>query len=433
MIICLTRVKKHGIIRALQEIIMAKPTAKSILIDALNSVIRNKGNKAAASRELGIPRTTLIERIEQAQLQGVKPTMVPPDAEAALIEQQYAHDAEMRDMKRQVDVLAKENLSHQKLKNSLIKADNHIIKPPKWLTKTTPAKGAPGVPTIFLSDFHWGEVVYKEAVNGINEYDRTIALRRFKNVIDTTIDLCTNHMVNPKYPGIICALGGDMISGDIHDELAESNDGSNIEHVLDLLDNLTWALGKFADVFGKVFVPCTFGNHSRTYKQYRHKQAAKTNYDWMLYNLLARHFKNDKRIQFQIPTGFDTVYKVYGVNYLLTHGDRLGVAGGTGIVGMLGPIARGVQKIKQEYNNQNKTIDYVIMGHYHQYISLKGCIVNGSTKGYDEYAYSNRFTSERPQQALWFTHPEYGVTFQVPVVVDEPIKKKSKDWVSWAS
>ena len=238
-------------------------------------------------------------------------------------------------------------------------------------------------------------------------------------------------MVNPKYPGIICALGGDMISGDIHDELAENNDGSNIEHVLDLLDNMTWALEKFAKVFGKVFVPCTFGNHSRTYKQYRHKQAAKTNYDWMLYNLLARHFKNDKRIQFQIPTGFDTIYKVYGVNYLLTHGDRLGVAGGTGIVGMLGPIARGVQKIKQEYNNRNKTIDYVLLGHYHQYISLKGTIVNGSTKGYDEYAYSNRFTSERPQQALWFTHPEYGVTFQVPVVVDEPKGSKSKEWVSW--
>ena len=64
---------------------MAKPTAKNILIDALNTVINNKGNKAAASRELGIPRTTLLERIEQAQLQGIKPTVVPPDAEAALI------------------------------------------------------------------------------------------------------------------------------------------------------------------------------------------------------------------------------------------------------------------------------------------------------------------------------------------------------------
>jgi len=410
---------------------MGKTTAKTVLIEALNAVINNKGNKAAASRELGIPRTTLLERIEQAQLQGIKPTVVPPDAEAALIEQQYEHDSEVRELKKKVEVLAKENLAHQRLKDSLIKAETHVAKPPKWLTKNTPAKGAPGVPTIFLSDFHWGEVVDEQAVNGINKYDREIALKRFKNVVDTTIDLCTNHMVNPKYPGLVCALGGDMISGDIHDELAENNDGTNIEHVLDLLDNMTWALERFAKVFGKVFVPCTYGNHSRTYKQYRHKQAAKTNYDWMLYNLLARHFKNDKRIQFQIPTGFDTVYKVYGVNYLLTHGDRLGVAGGTGIVGMLGPIARGVQKIKQEYHNRNKTIDYVLLGHYHQYISLKGTIVNGSTKGYDEYAYSNRFTSERPQQALWFTHPEYGVTFQVPVVVDEPKGSKSKEWVSW--
>ncbi len=405
---------------------------KNKLIDALNAVISAKGNKAAAARILGIPRTTLLERLEQAQLKGVKPTMVPPDAEAALIEKQFEHDAEMRILKRQVEVLAKENVSHQRIKDSLIKADTYVAKPPKWLTKSSPARGAPGVPTIFLSDFHWGEVVVKEAVGGINEYDRTIASRRLRTVIETTIDLCTNHMVNPKYPGIVVALGGDMISGDIHDELAENNDGSNIEHVLDLIDELSWGLEKFADVFGKVFVPCTFGNHSRTYKQYRHKQAAKTNYDWMLYNLLSRHFKNDDRIQFQIPSGFDTVYKIFGVSYLLTHGDRLGVAGGSGIVGMLGPIARGVQKIKQEYNNRNKTIDYVILGHYHQYISLKGTIVNGSTKGYDEYAYSNRFVSERPQQALWFTHPQYGVTFQVPVVAENSVAAKSNDWVQWS-
>lgn len=410
---------------------MARTTNKSTLIDTLNAVIKNKGNKAAASRSLGIPRTTLLERIEAAKLQGVKPTIVPPDAEAALIEKDFEHDAEVRELKKKIEALAKDNISHQRLKDSLIKAEKHVVKPPKWLIKSTPAKGAPGVPTIFLSDFHWGEVVDEQAVNGINKYDRNIALKRFKNVIETTIDLCTNHMVNPKYPGIVVPLGGDMISGDIHDELAENNDGTNIEHVLDLLDHLTWGLEKFANVFGNVFVPCTFGNHSRTYKQYRHKQAAKTNYDWMLYNLLARHFKNDKRIQFQIPTGFDTVYKIYGVSYLLTHGDRLGVAGGSGIVGMLGPIARGVQKIKQEYNNQNKTIDYVILGHYHQYISLKGTIVNGSTKGYDEYAYSNRFVSERPQQALWFTHPQYGVTFQVPVVADTSNVTKSQDWVSW--
>ena len=47
---------------------------------------------------------------------------------------------------------------------------------------------------------------------------------------------------------------------------------------------------------------------------------------------------------------------------LLTHGDRLGVRGGTGIVGMLGPIARGVQKVRSEYANLNKSIDYGYYG-----------------------------------------------------------------------
>ena len=103
-------------------------------------------------------------------------------------------------------------------------------------------------------------------------------------------------------------------------------------------------------------------------------------------------------------------------------------------MGMLGPIARGVQKVRSEYSNFRKSIDYVIMGHYHQYISIKGAIVNGSLKGYDEYAMSNRFAFEIPKQALWFTHPQYGITFQVPVVAEQGVPKKpKKEWLRWAA
>ena len=150
--------------------------------------------------------------------------------------------------------------------------------------------------------------------------------------------------------------------------------------------------------------------------------------------MLEKYFSKDKRVNFLIPTAYDAYYKVYDTNYLLTHGDRLGVRGGTGIVGMLGPIARGVQKVKSEYANQKKPVDYILMGHFHQYISLKDAIVNGSIKGYDEYALSGRFAYERPQQALWFTHPVYGITFQVPVQsVQKEIKKPKESWVSWRS
>jgi DNA repair exonuclease SbcCD nuclease subunit len=148
--------------------------------------------------------------------------------------------------------------------------------------------------------------------------------------------------------------------------------------------------------------------------------------------MLEKYFSKDKRVNFLVPTSYDAYYKIYNLNYLLTHGDRLGVRGGAGIVGMLGPIARGVQKVKAEYSNQKKPIDYVLMGHFHQYISLKDAIVNGSVKGYDEYALSGRFSYEKPQQALWFTHPTYGITFQVPVQSEPQISKKpTESWVSW--
>ena len=76
----------------------------------------------------------------------------------------------------------------------------------------------------------------------------------------------------------------------------------------------------------------------------------------MLYNILEKHFKNagDDRVQFMIPTGYDAYYKVYDTTYLLTHGDRIGSRGGAGLLGMMGPIARGVQKVKTEYANHDK-------------------------------------------------------------------------------
>ena len=404
-------------------------------LEAINALVVAKGNKAEAAKTLGIPRTTLIGRLEAAEREGIVPTVNAPDTDAALIEQKILYDMQISDLKKQVKELALDNITAEQIRKTVFKLHNRTAKPPKWLRKNSPAHGAPGVPTLFLSDLHWGEVVNPDEVSGLNKYDRSIAKARLKSTIESTIDLCTNHMVNPKYPGIVLCLGGDMISGHIHEELTETNDGTNIEHVLELFDHLTWAIDSLADVFGKVFVPCAFGNHGRMFRQYRHKQAAATSFDWMLYTMLEKHYTNakDKRVQFQINYGFDSYYKIYDVNYLLTHGDRLGVKGGSGVVGMLGPISRGVAKVKAEYATHKKPIDYVIMGHWHQYLSLKGIIVNGSLKGYDEYAMSNRFSYEEPRQALWFTHPKYGITFQLPVISEQALDRKPKsEWVKWA-
>ena len=73
----------------------------------------------------------------------------------------------------------------------------------------------------------------------------------------------------------------------------------------------------------------------------------------------------------------------------------------------------------------------MLLGHWHQLIQLQRLIVNGSLKGYDEYAYINNFPFEPPRQALWLTHPEYGITFSAPILVDNFERVNQSEWVKW--
>jgi hypothetical protein len=45
--------------------------------------------------------------------------------------------------------------------------------------------------------------------------------------------------------------------------------------------------------------------------------------------------------------------------------------------------------------------------------------VNGSLKGYDEYAKDGGFGFERPQQALFFVTPEHGIVQRLPVFAEK--------------
>jgi hypothetical protein len=74
----------------------------------------------------------------------------------------------------------------------------------------------------------------------------------------------------------------------------------------------------------------------------------------------------------------------------------------------------------------------MMCGHWHQYIHLSRLIVNGSLKGYDEYAYQNNFGFEEPQQALFVVHPRHGITYRMPVNCEPAPKPRTTEWVSHA-
>jgi hypothetical protein len=308
------------------------------------------------------------------------------------------------------------------------KLETEKLRIPEWVVKPTVTADAPGVPGLMLSDLHWGEKVKREQVNGVNEFDLNIARRRLRNVVEKTVKLCKILDPGMRYPGIVVKLGGDMVGGNIHDELTATNEANIMPVVLDLYRNLVPAISMFADVFGNVFLPCVSGNHDRSTFKTWHKDRNDTSFGWLLYQFLAERFSNDKRVSFYIPDSADALYRIYSTRYLLTHGDQF--RSGDSIIGPIGPLMRGNQKKQQRNAAVDQSYDIMECGHWHQRIVLSHLMVNSCLKGYDEYAADNNYRFEPPSQNLCTTHPDIGVNWAMPVFCDPPAKRDATPWVS---
>jgi hypothetical protein len=343
---------------------------------------------------------------------------------------------ELLDNKRTIAQLRKEEDTAQAIRQEIFGLAAHTCTPPDWLTGKGTKNGARGGPVTIWSDWHYGEVVNPDEIGGVNIFNQNVAKRRIRKLTDITIDLCTNHMgrAGVAYPGMVVCLGGDMIGGDIHEELIATNDRTPHQSVHDLVDLIGAGLEAMASKFGRVFVPCVVGNHGRSTRKPSFKRRVFTNYDWSIYCTLERDFRKDKRIQIMVPNEADAHFSVFGHRFLLTHGDSLGVKGGDGIIGAMGPIMRGLVKLHNSKAQVGMDFDTALICHWHQYFSLPGLVVNGALKGYDEFSYlALRAKYQRPTQALLFAHPEHGITAQWPVYLEpKQAAAHEKVWVEWA-
>jgi hypothetical protein len=409
------------------------PEKKFLLQEALDLVTEHK-TAHAASAVSGIAHSTLQNRYKSALKHGMEPAtrvLKVKENKIPLLENQIKLlRAELKNHD------AKEYAAAD-IKEKIFKVSNVQPKTPDWVIKTPKkTEGLPGVPTLFCSDWHWGEVVDPNQIAFKNSFNPRIARQRAQSLVKHTIDLLFNHMVNPTYPGIVLVLGGDMFSGDIHEELAESNEQSTMESLIDLFGVMIWVIESLLDYFPRIFIPCVTGNHGRMTRKPRHKNRVYTNFDWLLYQLLQKHFhpgggKKDERVSFQISDGSDAYFRIYDHRYLLTHGDQF--RGGDGVIGPLGPIIRGDHRKRTRQSQIDQDYDTLLLGHFHQLMQLRRVIVNGSLKGYDEYAWAGNFPFEEPRQALWLTHPKHGITISMPVHVSDDENKEAPKETEWVS
>lgn len=408
---------------------MAQPNLSHIDLQQALDAVAKHGTVTAAAGALKMNRNTFATRVQLARHAG----LVPGGDPVVLDNHEIASlKAQVNTLTRELTAARETALTAETIKRKIIGLKQNVetvredVLP--FLQDALKNSGSPGVPTLFCSDWHWGEHVDAAQVGGVNKFDVHTAKKRVDRLMHTAVRLLS--IISPKmdYPGIVFALGGDMISGNIHEELTATNEINSMPAVLDLYSELVACIDYLLDHFPKVFVPCVTGNHGRDTRKIWSKDRHHTSFDWLLYCFLAKRFENDKRVTFLIPDGPDAYYRIFSHRYLLTHGDQF--RGGDGMIGALGPITRGDHKKRSRNSQVNMAYDTLLLGHWHQYIHLGKLIVNGSLKGYDEYAYANNFPFGIPEQALWITHPVHRVTFRMPVHLADTAVDKKADWVS---
>lgn len=287
---------------------------------------------------------------------------------------------------------------------------------PKWTAPRKTRKAHHATALLLLSDLHLDEVVNPAEINGLNAYDRAIAEQRLTAVVEGTIELCDRYVAGVELDGIVVAALGDILTGDIHDELARTNEAPVMDSVTHWVPLLGAALTRLADAFGAVHVPCVDGNHDRFYKRTPAKQRSTSSVAWVFYNWLASLLGDDPRITFSITPAPEQVVGIYDTRFLLSHGDGFRSAGGIG--GIYPSLLKWLHRKHRQFEATGQPWDVALFGHWHQYITGPDWQGNGSLKGFDEYAASAGFNPEPARQALSIVTPERGITQQMPVYAD---------------
>jgi hypothetical protein len=271
--------------------------------------------------------------------------------------------------------------------------------------------GHQGVALVQLSDWHFEERVDAHTINGMNEYNLDIAAVRWTKCIQNILKLVNKERATVKIETLLLWLGGDFITGYIHEELEEGNYLSPTEATRFAKEKIIVAI-KFLLEYGnfkKLLIPCNFGNHGRTTKKPRFSTGYKNSYEWMMYKDIADYFKDQPKVEFIIPNGLFAYVDVMGHMCRFWHGDSIKYSGGIG--GLTIPLIKAIQR----YDQQQKA-DYNFMAHYHQlWQATKNCIVNGSGIGFSPYAQRIGASPEEPVQSFCIIDEKYGLTIKTPI------------------
>lgn len=323
------------------------------------------------------------------------------------------HSEEVKDLKKKLKryekLLEDYKKSHGSIANFFDSIKDYIptyaptpinYKPQKPKTRTNCGMA------MLICDTHYGAIQPASEVEGFGEYSPELCEHRCEKFTQNVIEWA--NLQRSAYPieNLHILVAGDLISGDIHDELRVTNAFPVTKQVVGASHILARQILMAAQHFKIVNIHFIVeDNHARLTKKPQAKEAGINSLNYIVGNMTNILVSKQKNVEFHIYPQYEAVVNVEGRRYLLLHGHNIMGWGGIPYYGIDRKTAK--EAIKRMNASHGLRFDKVIMGHLHHPVSHPIYWIGGSVSGTDAYDHKNGRHSA-PSQASWLVHPKHG-------------------------
>jgi len=271
---------------------------------------------------------------------------------------------------------------------------------------------APVAACMHSTDGHHGAMQEASEIEGFNEFSPEIGEMRQLGFARDVVEWTELHRHSYAIDELHHLVTGDMISGDIHEDLRVTNAWPAPVQAIRAGELLAKQIEITAPHFEKVVVEFIVSdNHGRMTKKPQAKEAGlnSLNYvvGWYAKALLADH----ANVTFNIYPMHETIVHVLNRQYLICHGHD--------VIGWMGLPWYGIhRKVSREaVARMQLVMDDIakahqigfhkyVFGHYHTPVDLPLYMASGSVSGCDALdRKQGRYA--KPSQSAWMVHPEW--------------------------
>jgi len=336
-------------------------------------------------------------------------------------------DAELKDLKKRYEAAVKDAV----LTEDILATAHEVFGREAPIKARAPHIGRSDIredAILGWADWHGGEVVDYDVMQGYNAYDPFIMCRRAQQTVDKTLSILFEMHTGTTFERLWVFDLGDSINGDHLREQLATNAATVFECMRMVALVKARALNELAAHIPVTYL-CVPGNHGRRGQKMEWKLPTETA-DWLIGQMIADRTADNERIDCFVPRAWTAGVTIRGYNHVLNHGYS-SASGGYGGISWYAIMRSDGQKTAIEAAH-GKRVHNRWYGHIHQKAEIPMMDgegeqhIIGSLKGGDEYALEKLNKYAPATQKLVGCHEDHPVSWRYPLTVTHGDEEPSR-------